>query len=154
MGIRESLLATTLVLYLGTFARSRKLGLAVVEGLFELASVGRERRPDVAFVSSARWAFDRPVPGGDNAWKVIPNLAVEVVSPSNTANEIQVKLHEYFESGVELVWVVYPEHREIYVYESPVSLHVLTPANVLDGGKVLPGFQLPLGELFSNEAGA
>ncbi len=154
MGIHESLLASTLMMFLGTFARPRKLGLLVVQGLFDLASVRSERRPDVAFVSSGRWPFNRPVPRGDNAWKVIPNLAVEVVSPSNTADEIQVKLHEYFQWGVELVWVIYPEHQEVYVYESPVKVHVLTRAGVLDGGKVLPGFQLPLGELFGNEAAA
>jgi Uma2 family endonuclease len=152
MGIHETLLASALMWYLETFAKPRKLGSAVVEGLFELAPVGRERRPDVAFVSSARWPYNRLAPRGENAWKVIPNLAAEIVSPSNTADEIQVKIHEYFQSGVELVWVIYPEHGEVYVYESAVSVHVVARTGVLDGGKVVPGFELALAELFRDES--
>jgi Uma2 family endonuclease len=73
------------------------------------------------------------------------------VSPSNTADEIQVKIHDYFQSGVELVWVIYPEHREVYVYGSPVSVQVRARTDVLEGGKVLPDFRLALEELFGNE---
>jgi Uma2 family endonuclease len=152
MGIYQTLLANSLMFYVEMFAKPKKLGRTVVEGLFDLAPVGRERRPDVAFVSSARWAWGRLPPLADNAWSVIPNLAVEVVSPLNTASEIQTKIHEYFRSGVELVWVIYPEHQEVYVYESPIKPHVLTRSDVLDGGKVLPGFQLALAELFGDES--
>jgi Uma2 family endonuclease len=122
-----------------------------MEILFDLATVGKEQRPDVAFVSSQRWPYDRVPPRGDNAWKVIPNLTVEVVSPSNMADEIQVKIHDYFQSGVELVWVIYPEHREVYVYGSPVRVQVRARTDVLEGGKVLPDFRLALEELFGNE---
>ena len=87
--------------------------------------------------------YNRRPPRGDNAWKVIPNLAIEVVSRSNTADEIVGKIHEYFQSGVELVWVVYPEHGEIYVYESPTKVHVLARNEIksyddLRGKKVNP----------------
>ena len=119
MGVHEGWIASVLIWYLQTFAQSQHLGRAVVEILFDLTPVGKERRPDVAFVSSQRWPYNRVPPRGDNAWKVIPNLTVEVVSPSNTADEIQVKIHEYFQSGVELVWVIYPEHREVYVTNPP-----------------------------------
>ena len=148
MGIHESLLASALMACLASFAKAKKLGWTVVEGLFDLAPVGRERRPDVAFVSADRWPYNRLAPRGDNAWKVIPSLAVEVVSPSNTADEILLKIHEYFRSGVELVWVIYPEQAEVYVYESPLKIHVLARTDTLDGGKVLPGFQMRLVELF------
>jgi Uma2 family endonuclease len=152
MGVHESLIASALMFFLQMFAKPRRLGRAAVEALFDLAPVGRERRPDVAFVSSLRWPYNRLAPRSENAWKVVPNLAAEVVSPSNTADEVLVKIHEYFKAGVELVWVIYPEPGEVYVYESPVAVRVLTRKDVLDGGKVLPGFQLALAELFEDEA--
>jgi Uma2 family endonuclease len=148
MGAHESLLASTLMGFLQAFARPKRLGRAAVEALFEMAPVGRERRPDVAFVSSERWPHNRLAPRGINAWQVIPNLAAEFVSPTNTADEIMVKIHEYFQAGVQLVWVIYPEPGEVYVYESPTSVRVLTRKDILDGGHVLPGFELPLAELF------
>jgi Uma2 family endonuclease len=151
MGIRQVLLASALLVYLDAFVRPRKLGRTVVEGLFELPAVNRERRPDVAFVSVERWPWGLWPAENENAWKVIPNLAVEIVSPSNTASEVQLKVHEYFQSGVELVWVVYPEHREVYVYESADRVQVLVGTKTLEGGKVLPGFQLALAEFFGEE---
>ncbi|HEV3447071.1 MAG TPA: Uma2 family endonuclease [Gemmataceae bacterium] len=151
MGVHEGWIASVLLWHLQTFAQPRRLGRAVMEILFDLATVGKEQRPDVAFVSSQRWPYDRVPPRGDNAWKVIPNLTVEVVSPSNMADEIQVKIHDYFQSGVELVWVIYPEHREVYVYGSPVRVQVRARTDVLEGGKVLPDFRLALEELFGNE---
>ena len=85
-------------------------------------------------------------------WDVVPNLAIEVVSPTNTANEVIEKIKDYFEAGVERVWVIYPEFAEIYDYDSPTSVHILTRNQTLDGGTVLPGFQLPLTELFEDES--
>ncbi len=58
------------------------------------------------------------------------------------------KVEEYFRAGVERVWVVFPGAKKVYVYESPTSVRILTAADTLDGGPVLPGFQLPLANLF------
>src|SRR5581483_2334226 len=109
-----------------------------------------QRRPDRAFVSSQRWPHNRRPLRGDNAGKVVPNLAAEVVSPTNTVDEILTKVHDYFRAGVELVWVICPDSAEIYVYESPSNVRVLTRNDVRDGGKVLPGFQTSLAELFQD----
>ena len=68
------------------------------------------------------------------AWDVVPNLAIEVVSPTNTANGVMEKTKEYFEAGVERVWVIYPEFAEIYDYDSPTSVRILTRDQTLDGG--------------------
>jgi Uma2 family endonuclease len=152
MGAHETWIASIVLGFLQRFADPQKLGRPVVETLFDLGLVGQQKRPDVAFVSSARWPYHRSPPRGEAAWKVVPNLAIEVVSPSNTADEVLVKMHEYFQAGVQLVWVIYPEPGEVYVYESPLSVRVLTRADVLDGGKVLPGFQLPLASLFEEQA--
>src|SRR3977135_2176506 len=86
MGAHEAWIASALMLFLQTFARPQRLGRAVVEVLFDLTPIGRERRPNVAFVASQRWPYGRLPPRGDNAWKVIPNLAGEVVSRTNTAD--------------------------------------------------------------------
>lgn len=150
MGILSVLLASQLMRHLGNYADALKLGRAVSEGLFHLpVPINRDRRPDVAFVSYERWPKSRPILWTNNAWDVVPNLGVEVVSPSDKADEVHTKIDEYFRAGVELVWVVYPPQSQIYVYQSPTQIRVLTVADVLDGGDVLPGFRLPLAELFS-----
>lgn len=126
-------------------------GKVVVEVLFRLPlAIGssRKRRPDIAFVSFDRWASDRPKSSRDNAWDVVSDLAVEVISPSDFAQQLLEKVLEYFQAGVRLVWVVYPEQRQVYVYESPTRIRVLTMDDTLDGGTVLPGFQLSLNALF------
>lgn len=136
---------------LGTFTDDRDLGETVGEMLFRLPMPGethRNRRPDVAYVSFARWPSNRPVPPKENAWDVVPDLAAEVISPSDFAEASLHKVLEYFQSGVRLVWVVYPEERQVYVYDSPTQIRILTPIDILDGGTVLPGFELRLDRLF------
>jgi Uma2 family endonuclease len=110
-----------------------------------------QRRPDVSFVSHARWPIRRRVPDVP-VWDLVPDLAIEVVSPSNSANDVQKRIHEYFNAGVIRVWVVYPEEREVYVYSSPKQIQVLQIGDDLDGGELLPGFRLPLAALFEDEA--
>jgi Uma2 family endonuclease len=144
-------LGSRLIRRLGDFADDKKLGETVGEVLFRLPlreDAYRNRRPDVAFVSFSRWPLERSMPVRDNVWDVVPDLAVEVISPHNPAEESVQKVREYFEAGVILVWVVYPEERQIYVYESPKQIRVLTSEDTLDGGTVLAGFRLPLIRLF------
>src|SRR5438874_1492765 len=94
-------IATLLASFLDTFARAHNLGRVVVEGIFGLSlSRGlRQRRPDAAFVAYGRWAKNRALPHTD-PWPVVPNLAIEVMSKSNLAEEIIDKIEEYFEAGV------------------------------------------------------
>jgi Uma2 family endonuclease len=73
---------------------------------------------------------------------------VEVLSASNTVQEINRKLHEYFDAGTQLVWYVDPEAQGITVYTAPEQWIELGIEDVLDGGNVLPGFQLSIRELF------
>jgi Uma2 family endonuclease len=138
--------------FLGNFAEDR-LGRVITEGLFHLpAPINRDRRPDVAFVSYERWAQNRPLPRVGNAWDVVPNLTTEVVSPTDNAEELDDKIAEYFRAGVQLVWVVYPNQSKIHVYSSPTEpITVLSKNDVLDGGAVVPGFKLPLIELFPDQ---
>jgi Uma2 family endonuclease len=99
-----AVIATDLAAELVAFAKPRGLGRTVVEGLFTMpAPVNRNRRPDVAFVSCQRFPLGGVIPPRDNAWDVVPDLAVEVVSPTDHADDLLLKVEEYFRAGVRLV---------------------------------------------------
>ena len=149
MGVFAVWTATRLVRFLANFAEE-SVGRAITEALFHLpAPINRDRRPDVALVSYERWAKDRPMPATDNAWDVVPNLATEVVSPTDSVEGLEQKIAEYFRAGVQLVWVVHPTRSKVHVYQSPTQITVLSKDDVLDGGMVVPGFKLALAELFT-----
>ncbi len=153
MSVYATRLASRLVTKLNEFAGARALGEAVGETLFRLPLPDdRNRRPDVALVSYERWPKDRLVSEDDNAWDVVPDLAVEVISPTDRAEDLLEKVDEYFRAGVRLVWVIYPRRRLVHVYESLTQIHGRTRTDELDGGAVLPGFRLPLATLFQEES--
>jgi Uma2 family endonuclease len=148
MGAFESFIANSLMAFLAPFASAKKLGRVYVEMLFRLvAANNQERRPDVAFVSFSRWPLTRSIPH-TSAWEVAPDLAVEVISPSNQATEVVTKIGDYFLAGVRLVWVIYPVQEMVYVYKSPTNIRAFSRQDALEGDEVLPGFLLPLSELF------
>lgn len=154
MGARESGLTSYLHELLAPFTRKNQLGLSYMEMLFLIGGPRNlQRRPDVSYVSFQRWPKGKPVPA-TNAWDVVPDLAVEIVSPTNGANEIIEKVEDYFTCGVRRVWVLYPLVSKVYDYASPTSVRILTRAEILPGGELLPGFELPLAELFEEAAPA
>ena len=149
MGFVASVFASVLLNALNSFSLRNHLGLAVMETLLELGPNGPSRRPDVAFIRFERWPLLTPPTDDPPKQHVVPNLAVEVISPTNLADEIEEKLQDYFASGVELVWVVHPVRRRVYVYESLDRVRLLTDKDELDGGQVLPGLQLSIADLFA-----
>jgi Uma2 family endonuclease len=147
MGFTESILAGALIEILRAFVKPPNLGLVTApDGTMRLWA-GRVRIPDVAYTS-----WDR-IPGRQRPREPIPSLApdlaVEVLSRSNTPAEMRLKRQDYFTAGVRLVWEVDPDARTISVYTAPDGPTVLGEADTLDGGPVLPGFTLPLRELFA-----
>lgn len=104
------------------------------------------RVPDVSFVSRERIPPDDPYDRG--LWPMAPDLAAEVLSPSNLATEIQQKVLEYFEAGARTAWIVDPRLRTVTVCVSATEARLLIGGAELDGGAVLPGFRLPLASLF------
>lgn len=147
MGLIESALAGLLIEVLRAFVVPRNLGIVTgADGTIELIS-GLVRIPDVAFISWDRLPGRRyptaPIP------QLAPNLAVEVLSRSNTPGEMAVKRQDYFTAGVELVWEIDPDARTVAVYTSVTDVTTLTETDTLDGGSVLPGFTLPLRDLFA-----
>jgi Uma2 family endonuclease len=148
MGTRQEITAGVLHLCLGQFVETQKLGRAVMETLFDLTNqVGRKRRPDVAFVSQQRWPRSKPIPETDG-WQVVPNLAVEVTSRTNPWDEVMEKVKEYFQVGVERVWVVSPRQLQVHVFETAHTVRIVTLDDDLTDEQLLPGFRLPLRELF------
>lgn len=150
MGGLAGLLASALVTELNLFARPARLGMAVGEVLFRLGPDGPARRPDVSFLSSARWTYPTPLRQDPAVFDVVPDLAVAVNSPNNTLDEILDKVKEYFFAGVRLVWVIVPRHRQVFVYEAPDQMRLLSDQHELEGGDVLPGFRLPLAVFFDS----
>jgi Uma2 family endonuclease len=150
MGVYECGIASLLSFFLTQVVSARKLGRVVVETMFWLNRSGKlKRRPDLAFVSEKRWPLTRRLPRAE-AWDVVPDLAVEVVSDSNSANEIALKLVDYFRAGAEQVWVIYPAIRQVYLYASPTSVRILAEPGEIDGSDLIPGFRLALAELFDD----
>jgi Uma2 family endonuclease len=147
MGYRESVLALALGSILRAFVERANLGIVSgPDGMTELFP-GLVRIPDVAFAAWSR------VPGGavptDPIPELTPDLAVEILSRSNTAAEMERKRSEYFAAGVRLVWMIDPERRTVEVSSSPSASAILSGSETLDGSDVLPGFKLPLPELFA-----
>jgi Uma2 family endonuclease len=148
MSADSQALASRLIRHLSNFGIERNIGEAYTEILFKLPlPIDRNRKPDAAFVSYARWPKSQPIPP-TNTWDVLPEICVEVVSPNDLADEIETKIDEYLRAGVRLAWVVYPRQERFYIYESASQIRRLTRSDTLDGGSVLPGFTLPLSELF------
>ena len=148
---RLSLLSSFLQALMGPVARSNRLGRVTSETLF-LIDHPRNlmRRPDIAFVSAQRWSLMRRVPSKE-AWDVVPDLTVEVIGESNSANSVISRIEEYFNAGVSKVWVVYPSTSKIYVYDSPTRVRILQVGDDLDGEEVIPGFRVPLSTLFGRK---
>ena len=147
MGYWESLLAMALGDFLRHFVPPRNLGLVSgADGMVRLFP-GLIRIPDVAYISWSRFP-DGKVPNTPFL-NIAPDLAVEVLSPSNTPGEMARKRAEYFESGVSVVWEIDPVARTVAVYGGLEDCVILDESQTLSGGDVLPGFELPLKQLFA-----
>jgi Uma2 family endonuclease len=99
------------------------------------------RAADAAFVAKERIPAEGEPTG---YWAIAPDLVVEVVSPSDSAQAIQAKVAEWLAAGCGLVWVVYPETQTVMEYRSSSTIRVLSTQEALDGGEVLPGFTSPV----------
>lgn len=102
------------------------------------------RVPDVSFVAKARETSD-----ADDLYIGAPDLAVEVISPSETYTIIRGKLRDYFKYGTHLMWLVYPDAKQIEVYTAFDSATILSAADTLTGGDVLPEFSVKVADIFA-----
>ena len=147
MGIEESFLAAVIAHQVMNYLDKNDLGILLGEAGFLEMMPGQVRTPDISFIS-----WDQ-IPKGKLPKKRIPSLrpdlAVEVLSPSNTPKEMARKRQEYFAQGTKLVWQIDPEDKTVEVFTSPTVSEILRVGQTLGGDDVLPGFKLKLSKLFS-----
>jgi Uma2 family endonuclease len=146
MGYFESRLAATLVMILGRFVDEHDLGIVLAaDGALRILS-DQIRAPDVAFLNWDRFPGRQrpaePIPA------IVPDLAVQVLSAGNTEREMERKLDDYFAAGVRLVWIIDPATKSATSYESRQEPQPVKYDESLSGRNVVPGFELPLRELF------
>lgn len=143
----ESFLTVYLVEILSRFARDNKLGIVLgPDGMLRF-SPRKIYLPDISFISWSQnpMAELRKQPIAD----LHPDLAVEVLSKSNTTSEMANKRKDYFAWGTQLVWELDPAAQTMRVYTTPEQFTTIDIHGTLDGGTVLPGFQLPLVQIFN-----
>jgi Uma2 family endonuclease len=147
-GHEHGLVAMNIAGPLYSYTKSKNLGnvYAAETGFLLEQDPDTVRAPDVAFVRRERIQKAGTVEG---YWIGAPDLAVEVLSPSDTVRRIEGKVAEWLESGSRLVWVVSPKMHTVTVYRSLTEIVVLTEKDTLDGGDVVPGFQIPIAEIFA-----
>lgn len=145
---RHSLLAAWIVTLLNMHVRPRQLGsVTTADGGYILS-----RDPDVVVAPDAAFVrADRLPPEGEvpTYLELAPDLVVEVVSPSDSASNLMDKVLLYLNAGVRLVWIVHPEPQIVTVHFPDHTAKTLTTADTLDGGDVLPGFSVPVADIFS-----
>ena len=133
---------------LSTYVRAHSLGevFAAETGFILRRDPDTVRAPDAAFVAK------ESLPAGElpiGYLEILPDLAVEVVSPSDSAREVREKVADWLRAGVPLLWAIDPATRSVTVYRSPDDFDLLSEDDSLDGGRVIPSFLADINDLFS-----
>src|SRR5262249_12075365 len=103
------------------------------------------RAPDVGFIRAERAATS---PSDDTYWQLAPDLAVEILSPSDSGSDVLEKIDEWLDAGTRLVWVVDPAKNTVKVHAQKRQAKTLRGDDHLNGEDVLPGFDLPITQIF------
>ncbi len=144
---RATFIGCTVGTLIGAYTAQIKLGrvFGVSAGYqYRALDNGRLKFPDVSYVANERLAGGVP-----KSWAPFPpDLVVEVVSPNDEADEVQQKVRQRLAGGVRLLWVVYPEAREVVAHHPDRSSQTFVMGEELSGEDVLPGFRLPLADVF------
>ena len=146
-GFEHGEIALAIGSVLRAWVRERGLGVVTVESGYIL-----ERDPDTVVGPDVAYVRSERVPSPEQYAKfgpAAPDLAVEVVSPSQSRSFVEEKVAIYLSTGTHLVWMVHPQRRTVTVYSRDEKPRVLTENDILDGGDVLPGFTLPVAEIFA-----
>jgi Uma2 family endonuclease len=106
----------------------------------------RVRKPDVCYLRLDRLSRTQAVSEGHLT--VVPDFVVEVISPRDRATRVNLKLNEWVEAGVQVVWLVYPEERQIRAFQGRGEVKTFNEGDTLTAETVLPGFAVPVAELF------
>ncbi len=148
MGHHEAMLASLLGHFLWEYLKGNDIGVVMgADGPVKLEP-RQVRFPDLCFVSWEKFPEGK-FPQKDRILQVAPDLAIEVLSESNTRAEMDRKLRDYFFAGVQMVWLINPKTQTAEVYTSPTDKKRIPKNGSLDGGEVLPGFRVALPKLFA-----
>lgn len=142
-GMQHGWLEFVLANKLGPYLKNRFKGFGSSTG-FRMKQ-GNIRSPDLALVAVERLPEGKPPA---EFFDGAPDLAVEIVSPSESPRDLMQKVLEYFESGTREVWLIFPERKQMHRYTAPLDIEVLHENDVLTGGALLPDFQMRVSELF------
>jgi Uma2 family endonuclease len=146
-GSEHGLITMRFSVPLGHFIQQNDLGalFAAETGFLLARDPDTVRAPDIAFVTRERL---ESTPHGSGYFPGAPDLAVEVISPSDTYSEIEEKVQAWLSAGCRLVVVVNPRNSTLKVYRTQTKVAVLTADDFFDGGDIIPGFQLLVRNLF------
>jgi Uma2 family endonuclease len=147
-GARHGRIVNTITFLLTRHVRQHQLGAVyAAETGFKL-----EENPDTVRAADAAFVDRQRIPPEgepEGYWALVPDLVVEVVSPSDPAPAVQSKVIDWLSAGCRLVWIIYPDDRTVSEYRSLRDVRILTSGGTLEGGDVLPGFSCPVSEVFT-----
>lgn len=140
---KHSGIAGRLVIELGIFLKTNKIGRVYPEAHFQ---IGEDKRiPDVAFVKAEKIP---PTGEPEKFWDFAPDLAIEVVSPTDFYQDVLEKIDDYFTAKVQQVWLINPEKETLTIYFSSLDLKILSKTDTLNCEEILPNFSLNLADIF------
>ncbi len=153
VGVLHVIVAGNVLRILDAYVRKHKLGYVFMDSLIyilkhsEAGGILKTRIPDTSFVRRGRILPDfdlrRPFPGA-------PDLAVEVISPGDSAKDLLAKIRDYFQAGAEQAWVLYPDQKELHQYiREADSVRVYSGADRLEADTLFPGIKLPVEDFFA-----
>jgi Uma2 family endonuclease len=143
-GARHGGVNMRLAVPLGAFIYARQLGgIYSPDTTFTIGA--NDRMPDISFVAAARIP---PAGEPEGKWDIAPDLAIEIVSPNDEIEAATAKIREYFAAGVRQVWQVSTKFRTVTIYHAPTQVTILTEDDILTCEELLPGFALPLRDIF------
>jgi Uma2 family endonuclease len=149
MGRKADAVAANFLSVVHVYVKAHQLGVVNgAQGSYQIFpdDPKKVRIPDVSFARREKIPEEGVEEGHG---KIAPDLAVEVISPNDLAVEVAVKVRDFLNAGVSMVWVANPDTSEVLIYRSDGTLALLRSGDVLDGGDVLPGFQCPVSDLFN-----
>ena len=144
-GARHSGICGRLIAEMVIYLKANPIGFLYPESSFQIGN--QERIPDLAYISAERIP---PEGEPETKWLIVPDLAVEVVSPTDYYEKVHAKAMEYLTAGVNVVWIVSPENQTITVYRSATNIMAFPPESELTCEDLFPGFRCKLSEIFKS----